>query len=170
MRPTSAAPRKTNTPTRNCGVAGRCSVGKAPVAGIKDRTTNQGQVQRLWSPPTRPPCRASWSGTPRTTPWCTPTNGHRTRASPDTTRLLRTGLGEYVRGMAHTNGLEISLGDCSSVGSTECITTSAVKHLRTIRQRVRGPAQHKAAGHSGSVGGDGEGRGGEATVLCYFDY
>ena len=107
--------------------AGRGSVGKAPVAGIKDRTTNQVTaqvVQRTDAPTLQGFIRQSTDPAAQvyTDEWASYSGINRPH------QVVKHSAREYVNGMAHTNGIE-SFWAMLKRGYVGTYHQMSVKHL-----------------------------------------
>ena len=117
--------------------SGRGAVGKAPVAGIKDRTTNQVRTEVVESTN-----KATLQGfvvrnteddaVVYTDEWAS------YKGIPRHHEAVAHGAGEYVRGMAHTNGLE--------------------SHWATFKRGIDGVYHHISVKHLGRYANEFEGR------------
>ena len=117
--------------------AGRGSVGKTPVAGIKDRATNKVKTEVVESTN-----KATLQGfvvrnteddaTVYTDEWAS------YKGIPRRHEAVAHGAGEYVRGMAHTNGME--------------------SHWATFKRGIDGVYHHISVKHLGRYANEFEGR------------
>ena len=105
MRPTSAAARRTSTRTRSSG-AGRGTVGKATVVGAKDRATKRVSAQVVEGTDARTlQGFVHEHAEEGATVYTDDARAYRGMGGVRH-EAVRHSTGEYVRDMAHTNGIE----------------------------------------------------------------
>ena len=147
--------------------AGRGTVGKTPVVGVKDRTTNQVHTEVVESTN-----KATLQGfvTKHTTEDAVVYTDEASayKGLPRYHEAVAHGTGEYVRGMAHTNGLEShwALFKRGIDGVYHHISGQAPAPLQ---QRIRGAPQPAATGHCRTDGVAGPVRRWEAAQVRRSD-
>ena len=125
---------------------GRGTVGKAVVAGLRDRETNQVLTQVV-DAASRPILKEFVEGHTQddaliyTDEWAGYGSLNRRRES------VSHSAGEYVRGMASTNGFGVALGPVQAGPGRECITTSVSSTCTATRRSSRAETQPATSGY-----------------------
>ena len=97
--------KESNKPASKRQNAGRGTVGKVPVAGIKDRETNKVKAEVVGHADARTLLRVVQEGTEREA--AVYTDGSRAYVGLNREHgVVEHSVGEYVDGLAHTNGIE----------------------------------------------------------------
>ena len=128
--------------------AGRGMVGKTPVLGVKDRATKN--VRVVVPPNTAGPTLRGFvtsNAQPEATVY---TDGEAAyKGLPRKHEAVKHSVGEYVRGMAHTNGMESfwSMLKRAHMGTFHKLSP---KHLERYVQEFAGEAQHPRSRHDRS--------------------
>ena len=127
---------------RELAGTGRGAVGKTAVVGAKDRSTNM-VAARVVQRTDRDTLQGFIKHVTEDGAVIY-TDEARAYDSLPNHESVRHGVGEYVRGMIHTNGVE-SFWSMLKRAHKGVYHQLSAKHLQTVRQRVRGPSQHPGA-------------------------
>ena len=126
--------------------AGRGSVGKTPVIGMRDRETGKVRLQVIDAPTSRNLHSFVERSTDTGAMVYTDDLAAYTQMAR-THKAVRHSAKEYVRGLAHTNGIE-SHWAMLKRGFQGMYHHMSVKHLGAVCPRVRGRTQQPPLGHS----------------------
>ena len=129
--------------------AGRGTVGKVPVVGVKDRQTN-----RITARPVTTTDRATLQGFVQdhvTAGAKVYTDEHRSYTGLANHETVKHSVGQYINGQIHTNGIESHWG-AGQARLCRDLSPLESEALAPLRGRVHRPPQRPAAGHRGPDG------------------
>ena len=129
--------------------AGRGVVGKTPVAGVKDRETNEVR-ERVVDSTDAPTLQGFVMDNTKDSATVYTDESSSYASLPMTHESVKHSLGEWVKGDAHTNGIE-SFWAMLKRGHKGHLPSNERQAPAPIREGVRGSSQRSETGHRGSA-------------------
>ena len=147
-------------------MTGRGSVGKVAIAGVKDRASNQVNARVVHTTDSETLQKfVTENANPGATVYTDDHSSYETLSFHH--ESVKHSIGEYVRGQAHTNGIESFWAMLKRVVLRH-LPQDESRASEPLRQRVRWTAQRSTDGHCRSDGVDGSEDGRKDSALQGF--